>query len=177
MELEREFSEVARALGMRIKELRQERNLYQTHLSQKTILSVTSISDLENSKLNALFDSLISIASAFQVETASLFDQTKTRSFQLNLKELSFEDRCQIEKVMLGTRIKDIIEHRGIDIIDASILARIDDKNLRNYIQGKENISLFIIFKIAKGLQVETIDLFDYTGPLPDNFSFRAFID
>ena len=177
MEIERDYSEAARALGMRVKELRRERKWSQPHLSQKTMLSVTSISYLENNKLNALFDSLISIGSAFQVETASLFDQTKTRSFQFNLKELSFEERCQIEKVMLGKRIKDIIEHRGIDIVDASILARIDDKNLRNYIHGKENISLFIIFKIAKGVQVEIVDLFDYTGPLPDNSSFRAFID
>jgi HTH-type transcriptional regulator, competence development regulator len=83
----------------------------------------------------------------------------------------SLEFKKELER--LGQRIKKLRKHRKLRLLDLEISTGINDSDLSRYERGKENIGYFTIFKLAKALKVEIMDLTDYDGPLPDNNGFK----
>lgn len=74
----------------------------------------------------------------------------------------------------LGQRLKDLRKHRKLRLLDMEILCGIQDSKLSRIERGLENIELHTVYKLAKGLQVEIREVFDYSGPLPDNSKFKS---
>ncbi|WP_431217158.1 helix-turn-helix domain-containing protein [Puia sp. P3] len=77
-------------------------------------------------------------------------------------------DDFDIELNKLGERIKKIRKSRKLTLVDLQLASGIHDSDLSRIERGLDNIEFFTIFKIAKGLGLETRDLTDYDGPLPD---------
>jgi transcriptional regulator with XRE-family HTH domain len=76
-------------------------------------------------------------------------------------------DDFDIELNKLGDRIKKIRKSRKLTLVDLQLSSGIHDSDLSRIERGLDNIEFFTIFKIAKGLGLQTKDLLDYTGPLP----------
>lgn len=73
----------------------------------------------------------------------------------------------------LGKRLRALRKARKLRLLDMEVLSGIQDSKLSRIERGLENIEFHTIFKLAKALQVKVIEVFDYTGPLPDNDSFK----
>lgn len=167
-----EYDEQAKLLAKKIKKLRKYNKLTQIEMGEKCGFSSQYISNIENGSPNFKIESFIKIASVFKLELANFFDLEVARSFAFEYWKLPIQERFSIEKHALGKRIFQLSDHRGLDLLSLSVLAKIDYSDLFKYMNGEENILLTTVFKLAKGLEVELIDLFDYTGPLPDNRIF-----
>jgi putative transcriptional regulator len=62
----------------------------------------------------------------------------------------------------LGKRIVQLRKEKGIRQVDLAFSADIDDGSLRKIEKGKINLTAKTLAKIAKGLDVEIKDLFDF---------------
>ena len=78
-------------------------------------------------------------------------------------------DDFDIELNKLGERIKKIRKSRKLTLVDLQLSSGIHDTDLSRIERGLDNIEFSTIFKIAKGLDLETKDLMDYNGPLPNS--------
>lgn len=62
----------------------------------------------------------------------------------------------------LGKRIVQLRKEKGIRQVDLSFNSDIDDGSLRKIEKGKINLTAKTLVKIARGLDVEVKDLFDF---------------
>lgn len=76
-------------------------------------------------------------------------------------------DDFDIELNKLGERIKKIRKSRKLTLVDLQLSSGIHDTDLSRIERGLDNIEFSTIFKIARGLGLETKDLLNYDGPLP----------
>jgi len=65
------------------------------------------------------------------------------------------------EIIELGVRIKRVIEQKGLKTRHVAHDADLDTENLRKYINGKQEMKVSILIRIAKALDVKVSDLFD----------------
>lgn len=125
---------------------------------------------IEKGETNLEFKTILMLAISFKIEIAYLFDyKNKLNRKQIIGNQQDFNARISIEKENLGIRILKLCKHRGIDQEELGILSRIESSEISLYIAGKENLVLLTLLKIAIGLEVEIVDLFDYDGPMPGN--------
>ncbi len=164
------------AFKKHIKKLRDSSGLTQKQLKERSTITQSQISLLENktSSSNPEFETLVKLAFGFKIHMGSLFDYSSKRKFVLDKRFLNIQKRCDYEKVNFGKRIVQLINHRKLKQDEFSILVKIDAADISRYISGESNIELFNITKIALTLQVELVDLFDYEGLLPSNKDFKA---
>lgn len=83
-------------------------------------------------------------------------------------------DDFDIELAKLGERIKKIRKSRKLTLVDLQLLSGIHDTDLSRIERGLDNIEFNTIFKIAKGLELQTKDLLDYDNPLPNPASGKT---
>jgi DNA-binding Xre family transcriptional regulator len=115
------------------------------------------------------------LAIALRIEIAGLFDyknQLEKRTIVKNQQD--FITRLSKEKENLGNRISQLCKHRKIDQEELGILSKIASSDISLYINGEENLVLLTLLKIAIGLEVEIVDLFNYDGEMPDNNTFKG---
>lgn len=65
-------------------------------------------------------------------------------------------------KEKFGSRIKKLREERGHSIEFLANISNIDRTYISDIEKGKRNVSLIIIEKLSKGLEVNIKDLFNY---------------
>ncbi len=68
-------------------------------------------------------------------------------------------------KEKFGIKIRTIRELKGYSIEYLANIANIDRTYISDIEKGKRNVSLLIIEKLAKALEVTIQDLFDYEKP------------
>lgn len=61
--------------------------------------------------------------------------------------------------VLLGIKIKEIIENKHLKQRDVAHDAEMDVENLRKYIKGKQEMKISTLFKISQSLQINPSDL------------------
>lgn len=64
------------------------------------------------------------------------------------------------EVVELGVRIRELIEKKGMRMRDVAYGADLDVENLRKYLNGRQEMKVSTMLKIAKALEVEPGELF-----------------
>ncbi len=69
-------SEVTRQLSLRVHDLRKEKGLSQRELAQRSNISFSAISKIENNQLSPTYDSLIRLAGGLDCDIADLFNRT-----------------------------------------------------------------------------------------------------
>jgi transcriptional regulator with XRE-family HTH domain len=74
----------------------------------------------------------------------------------------------------LGARLRTLRKHRQLKLLDMEILCGIQDSKLSRIERGLENVEVQTVYKLARALQVELRDIFDYEGSLPDNKNFKG---
>ena len=62
----------------------------------------------------------------------------------------------------LGIRIEEIIKEKGLKQRDVAHDSDLDVENLRKYIKGKQEMKVSTLLKIAKALEVEVNELFNF---------------
>lgn len=77
------------------------------------------------------------------------------------------------ELITFGNRNRKIRKHRGLTLAQMEALCGLQETKLSKIERGKINIEFQTILKIAKALQVEIKEIFDYDGELPDNKKFK----
>jgi len=65
-----------------------------------------------------------------------------------------------VEIINLGIRIKELIVEKGMKTREVAHDADMDVENLRKYINGKQEMKVSTMLKIAKALEVEIKELF-----------------
>lgn len=68
------------------------------------------------------------------------------------------------EIVSLGMRIEEIIKIKGLKTREVAHDADLDVENLRKYIKGKQEMKVSTMLKIAKALDVNLSDLFNFSS-------------
>ena len=104
-----------------------------------------------------------------EVNTAVLFDYIGEAKYRKQAQIKSIDERFEIERNKLGSRILDLIQFRNTNQDDFAVKAEMDAGDLSHFINGEHNIELFNIVKIAEGLNVRLLDLFLYKGLMPIN--------
>ena len=66
------------------------------------------------------------------------------------------------EVISLGLRIEEIILEKGLKQRNVANDSDLDVENLRKYIKGKQEMKVTTLLKIAKALEVEVNDLFNF---------------
>jgi transcriptional regulator with XRE-family HTH domain len=163
------------SLGKKILELEKSNQLTQKKLAEITGINQRIIRRLEKGETNLEFKTLLRLTIAFKTEIANLFDyknQLEKRTIVKNQQD--FTSRLSKEKQNLGNRISKLCKHRGIDQEELGILSKIASSDISLYINGEENLVLLTLLKIAIGLEVEIVDLFNYDGKMPDNNTFEG---
>lgn len=64
------------------------------------------------------------------------------------------------EVIELGLRIRELIKEKGKKMRDVAYAADLDVENLRKYINGRQEMKISTMLKIAKALEVEPGELF-----------------
>lgn len=162
-------------LGIRIIDLKKIKQLSQKKLAENSGLSVRLVRRVEKGEANAEFKTLFKLAMGFRIELTGLFDyqsQLNIRSNTIGLKD--FDTRLASEKKRVGKRILQLCRHRGIDQEELGVLSKIASSDISLYINGEENMVLLTLLKIAIGLEVKILDLFNYNGAMPDNKVFKG---
>lgn len=70
------------------------------------------------------------------------------------------DDKAYLKK--LGERIKQLRLERGMRQVDLSEKIGIEDSALRRIESGRVNSTINMLRKIAKGLEIEVVSLFDF---------------
>lgn len=60
-----------------------------------------------------------------------------------------------------ASRVKKLREKKGLTLVDLEIATGIDESYLSKIELGKKNVSIVILTKLAKGLNVSACDLLD----------------
>lgn len=162
-------------LGKKILELEKSNQLTQKKLAEIAGLNERVIRRLEKGETNLELKTLLRLAIAFKTEIANLFDyENKLNKRSVTNSRQDFTTKLSKEKESLGNRISQLCKHRGIDQEELGILSKIASSDISLYINGKENLVLLTLLKIAIGLEVEIVDLFNYDGEMPDNNTFEG---
>lgn len=168
-----------RLLGNRIIELKQRNSVSQRNLAEKSGLSVRIIRRIEKGEANPELKTLLKLAMGLEIRLSGLFDYkgifdratAVQRAYAFNK---DFDKALASEKKGIGKRILQLCNHRKIDQEELGVLSKIASSDISLYINGEENLVLLTLLKISIGLEVELIDLFNYSGKLPDNKSFKG---
>lgn len=67
-----------------------------------------------------------------------------------------------------GQRMRKIRKHKGLTLLDLEAETNIPNGKLSKIENGLVNIEFITIARIAEGLGVEIMELFNYTGSLPE---------
>jgi len=78
------------------------------------------------------------------------------------LRNLSDKMEKEEYKIRLGARISELRTKSGISQFELSLRAGIADSSMRNIEKGRTNPTIGALINIAKGLNVEMKDLFDF---------------
>lgn len=169
MSVEARFITEAEAFGKRITKLRKATGKNQELIAKPVGLTQSQWSLIEKGKANFTFYNLVKIAYALEVNTSVLFDYNGEIKYRKQAQVRNTDERFEIERNKFGSRILDLIQFRKTNQDDFAVKAEIDAGDLSHFINGEHNIELFNIVKIAEGLKVRLLDLFQYKGPLPIN--------
>ena len=169
-----DFSNQIDLFGKSIKKLRSVLKLKQRDLRNRSKLTQSQISIIENGKGNFTLETILKVSSAFAIETCYFFNCKDNTERQFKKINTSFELRFEQERKKLGIRILQLCKHREQKQDELAILANIDAGDINNYIKGEENIEFYTLIKIATALEVDMFCLFDYDGKLPDNSTFKG---
>ena len=66
------------------------------------------------------------------------------------------------EIILLGKRIEEIIEEKGLKTREVAHDSEMDTENLRKYIKGKQEMKVSTMLKIAKSLDITVSELFSF---------------
>lgn len=67
-------------------------------------------------------------------------------------------------KEKFGQKIKSLREQKGISIEHLANISNVDRNYISDIEKGKRNVSITIIEKLSKGLEVKIQELFNYEG-------------
>lgn len=68
------------------------------------------------------------------------------------------------EFLEFGNRLRELRKLRDLSQIDLEVLSGISNADISRIENGLQNIELITIFKLAKSLEVKTMELFNYAG-------------
>ena len=169
MDIEKEFTNIQELLGRKILDFKILSYLSQKRLAKVCELGVRTVREIEKGESNTQLNTLLKLAIGLNIRMADLFDFKNKTRLRDYLWHQDYEELLSQEKKNLGNRILQLCKFRGISQDELSVLSRIASGDISNYIAGNENLVLFTLLKISIGLEVEIFDLFDYSGPMPDN--------
>jgi transcriptional regulator with XRE-family HTH domain len=75
-------------------------------------------------------------------------------------------DDYPVELRKMGARMRAIRKHKGLKLLDLETSTGIYDSELSRIERGLVKVEVHTVFRIAKALGVEIMDIFDYDGPL-----------
>ncbi|HVY75918.1 MAG TPA: helix-turn-helix transcriptional regulator [Puia sp.] len=175
MDIADRFKREQKSLGETLLKLRKIRHISQKELAKICGLSVRVIRRIEKGEANPEFKTLMKLAVGLKIPLKILFDYKDNLKRSLaNSINLGFNDLESKERRKLGKRILDLCKHRKISQEELSVLSNIAASDMSLYINGDENLVLLTLLKIAIGLEVDIVDLFNHRGPMPDNKTFKG---
>lgn len=175
MILDELYYQKAAVLKDRLISLRKAKGWIQADLALHSGVSRRTIIDIENNRANPELETLVRLSNAFNCPIVVLFIEHPESVTELGNTDTQLE--MVTERIALGKRIIQLATHRNLDMLELSILSKIEYSNLFAYTKGEANISLWTINKIAEALEVNIGEVFDYFGRLPDNTNFKGIIN
>jgi transcriptional regulator with XRE-family HTH domain len=173
MNIEARYLKETSSFGKRIQSFRKREVLNQKKFGKMASLTQSQISIIENGNSNFEFTTLVKLANALKLEIAELFNYDSLYVFKKINRAQKIDNRTGIEKKKLSKRLRQLIEHRDIRQDALAVLSGIDEGDFSRFVSGEQNIEFFNLVKIADGLKVELVELFNYNGSLPDNKDFK----
>lgn len=149
------FEQRLGALGERVRAFRGSREWSQQELASRTRIGRPKISEIEGGKHNLTLEVLWRLADAFQVHWADLIDDRTTRP--MHRGSVPFDKQLK----QFGTRV---YQARVLQRLSQQALTgrtRIGRSAVSEIEEGKQNITLETLFRLATGLGVHPADLID----------------
>ncbi|MBN8877668.1 MAG: helix-turn-helix transcriptional regulator [Sphingobacteriales bacterium] len=82
-------------------------------------------------------------------------------------------DEFANELKAVGLRLRTLRKHRKLKLLDMEVISGIQDSKISRIERGLENVEIHTVFKLARALKVDLLDVFQYDGTLPDNSNFK----
>ena len=151
------FEQKLGALGKRVRTFRRSRKWSQQDLANRTGVGRAKVSDIEGGKQNLTLEVLWRLARALQVHWADLIDDHTTDEPRVQHTPVPFGEQLEA----FGTRV---YQARVLQRLSQQALTRrtgIGRSAVSEIEDGRQNVTLETLFRLATGLGVHWADLID----------------
>jgi transcriptional regulator with XRE-family HTH domain len=175
MGFEAKFESNRIALGLKCRSIRRSRKISQSQMMALSNIGESRVSNIERGKSNIEFETLYKLKAGLKVEIAELLNFVK-EGLPLAPSEKFADNGLENEKNKFSKRLAQLLDHRSVNQRDLSIMIKMGEGEVSNFVNGMHNMEFLTIVKIAEALKVEVFTLFDYGGTLPENTNYKQAI-
>jgi transcriptional regulator with XRE-family HTH domain len=151
------FEQKLSALGERVRAIRRSREWSQLDFASRTGLGRPKVSEIESGKHNLTLEALWRLADALEVHWADLIDDRKTVAPRGQEEPAPFARQLKA----FGTRVYQARVLQRLSQQALTSRTRIGRSAVSEIEEGRRNITLGTLFRLAAGLGVHWADLID----------------
>lgn len=167
--LDQRSTDELKEISKKVAQFREQNGLSQYKFAELCLISERHIQHIEKGTDNCSLKTLVHICVVMNLSIYQLLAADEHYTPSSFLSDINFEEKFALEKQLLGKRISTIVKRQGKKQGKVAADIEREDSEISQYIHGRVNLQYISMVRIADGLKIPTLELFNYEEQRADS--------